>query len=496
MTEKGHAQAMTLAIKPSDFYRLFSPSKCELRLYLSYKGVAPSPPSAFEQLIFQLGQRHEKNHLSTFPTVSDLTGNPVEKTLDEIRKGAPVIYQAGLRVQFSLDRRLLEVVGIPDFLIREGASYLIRECKIARLVSDKDHPEILRQLQIYGWLFEKTVGKAPGALQVLKGDGFIEKFEYGGEDSALFHLRELLAVMSLPEEPFSPVGWSKCSGCGYSDFCLKRAEESRSVALIPDVDQGLAKQLTSQGILTIGELAAKYNETSLSALKRPWGSGEQRVGKKAVGILLQAQAMIERREIVVKKPEIPISRNHVMFDLEGLPPQLDELDRIYLWGMKVYGDKQSPFLYSLAQSGSEGDRGGWEHFLKIAENIFAEYGNIPFIHWASYEKTKINAYIRRYGDIDGIAAKVLSNLVDLLPITRDAVVLPQPSYSLKVVEKHIGFRRTQDEFGGDWSIAKYIEAVETDDEAKRHAIMNEILKYNEEDLQATWAIFEWLRSLL
>ena len=26
------------------------------------------------------------------------------------------------------------------------------------------------------------------------------------------------------------------------------------------------------------------------------------------------------------------------------------------------------------------------------------------------------------------------------------------------------------------------------------AIMNEIIKYNEEDLQATWAVFEWLRN--
>lgn len=89
---------------------------------------------------------------------------------------------------------------------------------------------------------------------------------------------------------------------------------------------------------------------------------------------------------------------------------------------------------------------------------------------------------------------MLDNLVDLLPITKNSVVLPQPSYSLKVVEKHVGFERTQDEYGGDWSIAKYIEAVETEDEEKRRAIMDEIIKYNEEDLQATWAVFEWLRN--
>ncbi|RJQ15086.1 MAG: hypothetical protein C4560_11035 [Nitrospiraceae bacterium] len=51
----------------------------------------------------------------------------------------------------------------------------------------------------------------------------------------------------------------------------------------------------------------------------------------------------------------------------------------------------------------------------------------------------------------------------------------------------------QDEYSGDWSIAKYIEAVETEDEGERKSLMDEILKFNEEDLKATWAVLEWLR---
>jgi len=46
------------------------------------KGVEPSPPEAFEQVIFRLGKRHEKNHLATFPKFSDLNGKPAEKTLE------------------------------------------------------------------------------------------------------------------------------------------------------------------------------------------------------------------------------------------------------------------------------------------------------------------------------------------------------------------------------------------------------------------------------
>jgi predicted RecB family nuclease len=89
---------------------------------------------------------------------------------------------------------------------------------------------------------------------------------------------------------------------------------------------------------------------------------------------------------------------------------------------------------------------------------------------------------------------VLTNLLDLLPITKSAVVLPLLSYSLRVVEEYVGFKRTQAEYGGDWAMAQFILATETEDEAERNARMAEILKYNEEDLTATWAVFEWLRG--
>jgi predicted RecB family nuclease len=38
------------------------------------------------------------------------------------------------------------------------------------------------------------------------------------------------------------------------------------------------------------------------------------------------------------------------------------------------------------------------------------------------------------------------------------------------------------------------EAVETENESKRKAIMDKILIYNKEDLAATWAVFLWLKK--
>lgn len=96
--------------------------------------------------------------------------------------------------------------------------------------------------------------------------------------------------------------------------------------------------------------------------------------------------------------------------------------------------------------------------------------------------------------MDGIGQRVRQNLLDLLPVTQRAIVLPLSSYGLKAVERYVGFKRSQTEYGGDWAMAKYIEATETGDHEARTQIMDQILTYNREDLAATWAVLEWLKA--
>ena len=43
-------------------------------------------------------------------------------------------------------------------------------------------------------------------------------------------------------------------------------------------------------------------------------------------------------------------------------------------------------------------------------------------------------------------------------------------------------------------MATYIEAVEAEDEDRQHELMDQILKYNREDLEATWAVFQWIEE--
>lgn len=483
----------------SDFYTLYQPSFCGLRVYLQQTGQEEAPAGPYAEMLRRLGERHERNYLETLPALCNLAAYPTDeritRTLAAIRERLPVLYHPLFQATVDIQGHTCEIRGEPDLLLAEPGGYVIRDIKLSRRISETEHPEIIRQLQLYGRLFELATGQPPLRLEVFSGQRTVLPIAYNQGRAALEALQEVLEFKTKPAEPYSPVGWSKCAGCGFRGYCWPRAERQGDVALVAGLDQGLALALRERNVHTVNDLVQQFDHERLAQLARPCGGRLQRVGKAADAIWLNARALASGREIFLQKPELPEARQYVMFDLEGLPPQLDDLQKIYLWGLRVYGGQPGPYQPAVAGFGPEGDFQGWQDFLGQARDIFTRCGDLPFIHWHNYEKTHVRMYLERYGDApDGSGARVLRNLVDLLPITKKSLALPLPSYSLKVVEKYIGFKRGMEEYGGEWSMAKYIEAVETENEQDRRALMEKILQYNREDLDATWAVLRWLKG--
>ncbi len=489
-----------MRIVASDLMSLYLPSMCASRVIYRFRGEEEAESTEFDKVLQELGRRHELQHLATLGPFVDLSEIPqeerFERTLAAIDSGAAAIYQPAFRITTMLDGVECEIVGYPDFLIFDGDGYIIRDSKMARRIDAEHHPETVLQVGLYGYLFEQTCGRLPKAIQVHCGTNAIVDIPYDGGVSALAELRRIVALRETQDDLYEPVGWSKCGGCGFKEKCWEAAEQSNDVALVPDIDQNLAIALHGIGVNSISQLLQSFDISSLGEFKRQVGKRVQKVGKKAERILQFAASMESKQELVLAVPAIPSFPNYVMFDLEGMPPYLDETDKIYLWGTRVFGSTAGEYMPAVAGFGSDGDKEGWFEFLQNADSIFKSYGdNIPFVHWAPYEKTHISQYVQRYGDANGVAAHVKANLLDLLTVARNSIVLPLPSFSLKVVEKYIGgFKRTQATYGGEWSIAQFILATETSDEQLRAQIMEQILKYNDEDLEATWAVFEWMRG--
>src|SRR5688572_4908170 len=149
-----------MQLTPSDIYTHNRPSKCDLRVYLKEKRVPESEPSPYARVLKRLGLRHEQAHLATFLDVEDLRSieDPTERlnrTKLAVAAGASVIYQPLLKAAIRIAGVECEVSGVPDFLIKDNLGYRIRDSKMSRRITQKDHPEIILQMQTYAWLFER-----------------------------------------------------------------------------------------------------------------------------------------------------------------------------------------------------------------------------------------------------------------------------------------------------------------------------------------------------
>ena len=398
-----------LRFKATDIYDYYRPSECERRVALrARKEPEQETDSPFDELLRNLGHLHEAAHLATLPAVVDLNPDAHDQptrerlTLESIRANAPAIYQPRFRLEFSLDGEPCELIGEPDFLIRDPArrGYVIRDSKLARNIGSRRHLAIPLQLKIYGFLFERLVGKAPLGLEVHAGTGEIVPVKYEGEDEVLEALRVHRRMRARNPADYDPVGWSKCGGCGFEDRCWGEAETAQDVALLPAVAQQRARDLHELGITSIAQIAAAVDDP----VHRDyfWIGKKKPKHKSFVSALLKsAEAHTSGKPVPIDDPPaLPIARNYAMFDLEGLPPYADDLDRIYLWGVKVFGENPSTYLPAQSGFGENGDREGWFAFLELVARLFTEYGSdLPFIHWSPYEKTKVTDYVNRYGDI-------------------------------------------------------------------------------------------------
>jgi predicted RecB family nuclease len=486
------------SISASVFSTLYRPSRCERRVYLAATETAVVEPTELELLMREMGQEHEREHLAGFPDYRDLSeGNLSDRaarTRDAVDAGAPVIYQGVLRSLLPGTRDV--VTGIPDLMIHADDGYLVRDCKLARSAEVKTHPEIRLQLQVYGWLFQQVFQRPPRALEAYLGDRTITPVPLLREEDARAELSAIRELTLLREEPYTPVGWSKCSACPYYERCWTAALAAHDVSLVYGIDQAAAMALRESGITTYEQLLDRHTPESLSELKRSQGTGTKKVGTRASRILDSARALAAGEVIPVEALALPGSDEMVMFDLEGVPPQYEEKETVYLWGMQIWGPGGAgPYQPAIAGFGPDGDMQGWEAFLQRCREILSRHGDIPFVHWAGYEKAKLTLYMQRFGDPRGTAARVLSLCFDLLSSVRAAFALPVPSYGLKSVEGLAGFTREMEEYGGDWSIARYIRAARSEDPDFRSAVMQDIMRYNAEDLRATWAVLQWARGL-
>lgn len=213
-----------LYIRPSDARSWLH---CKRRVWYDNfqpEGMVEAEPDPFEELVKQLGIRHEwgiKRDLEQRFQVVEATS--VEHTEALMEAGVDIIYQA------QIADRQNKIIGEPDFLIRhESGEYQPADAKLAR---SGDKKEIQIQLGAYRELLNSTLP----ALIFLGDKSTVETGDEANKEAEKF-LADMRGILSLKTPPEARYGESKCKVCPYVGLALSLKQQDQDRAAPEEVD--------------------------------------------------------------------------------------------------------------------------------------------------------------------------------------------------------------------------------------------------------------------
>lgn len=403
------------------------------------------------------------------------TAESAAETLRLLRESRAPLYQP---VFVSADGAQ---VGVPDFVYWEDEQPVVRDAKLAQNVDGRR--DIQLQLTHYAHLLEAASGLVVRRLEVTNGRGEEREIRRLDSESYRAAVERARAILGSGTEPTLLKSHSACEACAFYAHCWDRAEAEGRIEAIAGMHSKFVPLLAARGIRDAATLAAA-DPPSLEV---------RGMGSQGPPLAYQARALTSGVAAWLGPLPLPETTTRVWFDLEADPEDEHGQISVYLWGIAVDRGAGPPVFEPLFAMGD--DAGGWRRFVERATEILDAYPDAVWIHYDHYERVWVEKYVQRHGAPEGFLRRLLRAMFDLrngalMPAAR----LPLRSYSIKHVAPWMGFEWRDPESGSQWSVVQYTRARRAKDPAERAALLDAIARYNEDDLLAMRAVWEWLEA--
>jgi uncharacterized protein len=497
--------------------RLLTPSKITAWLecghFLSLRNLAdsgqlsiePTPMGSLAELLVEKGSTHERECLmdlenrglsvyqvpgrnpdETFTQWVTRIGNPMQKDYD-------VIYQ----MPFVSDG----IRGIADFLIRveAGADHANYEPIDAKLTRVGGKPGHVLQLCFYAEAIAALTGASPRHMHLWLGSGEQETLTVDQFSPYWRRLRRQLDSLlnqEITTIDTKPEPCNHCEICEFSGRCENEWRSQDSLVYVANIRPPERAAMESACVRTVVELASRrdpvadVHDDNLQRLRR----------QAALQLLSREQPLAAPYFELVEPSDDPVyghgfslmpspDDGDVFFDFEGHPFWTAQHDLFFLAGLYLR-EPDATWRYDPR----------WAHdldqqraMIKELVEFFAqrreEYPSMHVYHYNHTERSSLERLTR--GTETEILFTQLAEtglFVDLYVVARNAIQVGTESYGLKYLERLTGFVRTGDIEGGAGAVVEYDEWMKT----KQPQLLDDIARYNCEDVQATKALRDWL----
>ena len=495
----------TLSLSPSDLSNHLACPHLTTLSVAATRGeiVKPKLESPHRDLIFRKGNEHEATYLARLeaqgrsvvriPTYDDeeFDADEAQRLTEEaIRAGtADVIYQP-----YLTDGTWR---GFGDFLEQQpDGGYEPVDTKLARSAK----PAHVLQLLFYAEQVARISGRPVEHVHVENGLGERETFRVVEFEAYYRRVRERFLAAIADEPP--TYGWpmSHCGICDFRHMCWQQRVDDDHLSLVAGLRRANAETLIATGITTLEQLGDLAPATLASRLP-PDANADSFEGSRHQAEL-QLRGRREDRYLFELLPDeeergfrlLPApDAGDVWFDMEGHPFYETSRGLEYLFGYCFRNDEGEVVYEAVWGRDRDDERIAFEQFVDWVVARRAQHPGMHVYHYAAYERSALTRLAGQHGtreqEVDDFLRQEV--LVDLYRIVKQSLRASTDSYSIKAIEKLYGFERTAEVSGGDESVVRFEEWVETGDDS----ILEEVERYNEEDCRSTYELHEWLRSI-
>lgn len=417
-----------------------------------------------------------------------------------MKQGADVIVQARLqRDNFG---------GFSDFLVKvPGRSklgeyhYEVWDTKLTKQLK----PHHVVQLCCYAEMLEAIQGVISKNVSVVLGNK--ERKSLRTSDYFHYYLRLKNNFLKAqrdfdPKIKPDPADFKNCGD--WSNYAQALLKERDHLSQVASILRSQIKKLNEVDIRTIQQLAS----TDLDRI-----SGIN----SSIYLKLQKQASIQQSSLSQSKPAFevieplegevhgfcllpPASQQDVFFDIEGFPLYDEGLE--YLWGCTYFNDSGERDFIDFWAHDREEEKQAFQSFISWVYVKWQRDPSMHIYHFANYEITACRKLMGRFGVCEDEVDQLLRNnvFVDLYKVVKTSLLVGEPRYSIKNIEKlYREKRKTDVGSGGDSIVAyeKWRELFTQGLEGKTwqdSASLKSIRDYNIEDCESTQELTDWLRE--
>lgn len=504
---------------------LIAELECNHRLHLEWSVLndyvnAPENEESEElELLAAQGLAHEKKiadqlrESGSFLDVGQATFTheamtaAFEKTIKAMSDGVETIYQATFYTG--------DFMGFADFLIlnkdsngkplKDSEDRFIydpvdaksaRSAKRAAVLQVAAYASVMKQLnmatplRVHLWLGGDENWSAPALDLVDLAEFFMKR------------VRERIAGYSSVPEPLWAPPKESCVRCRWEKSCDVGRHEAKDLSLIQGIRSSTRTLLVLNGIKTIEEMANANDE------QRPRLPRE--VSKETFNGL-RDQAKIQVRGLNAEKPIFEIrdidafglmpekSDGDIWFDMEGDPFANNGAGLEYMFGYLIKSGNGYEFDTFDARDSKE-EKTAFQDFIGYVLNRRNEFPDMHIYHYAAYEVSAMLRLAQKHGVLEFEVDRLVREgvFVDLYAIVRNAFRFSTESMSIKYIEKvYWNGNRDKEVANAVGSVIQFEKALgllADGDEPGFLRILGEIKSYNEDDVDSTRQLDDWIRK--